>query len=144
MADYIDRNSAIDALRKFANECPGSTEAAAAAAMAISVLSRVPGPWVDANGMLPVSRDQLRPCYTGDGRRALFHRWADTAEPIAPSPFVGGQPAGQFWRVHGIVEFEDGTVCRLLPEEIKFLDSMVKMRCYAWDSAAQPTAEMDA
>ena len=48
MADYIDRQAAIAALRKFADDCPGSTEAAAAAAMAISVISRLPGPWVNA------------------------------------------------------------------------------------------------
>lgn len=48
MADYIDRSAAIEALRKFADDCPGSTEAATAAAMAISVLSRVRGPLVNA------------------------------------------------------------------------------------------------
>lgn len=46
MADYIDRQAAIAALRKFAEDCNGSTEAATAAAMAISVISRLPGPWV--------------------------------------------------------------------------------------------------
>lgn len=46
MADYIDRQAAIAALREFAEVCKGSTEAATAAAMAISVISRVPGPWV--------------------------------------------------------------------------------------------------
>ena len=86
---------------------------------------------------LPVPRDQLRPCYTGDGRRALFHRWADIAEPLEASPFVGGPTAGQFWRVYGVVEFEDGTVCCLPLEQIKFFDSAEKMRCYAWNSAAQ-------
>lgn len=45
MADYIDRQAAIAALREFAEECKGSTEAATAAAMAISVISRLPGPW---------------------------------------------------------------------------------------------------
>lgn len=41
MADYIDRQAAIAALREFAEECKGSTEAATAAAMAISVISRL-------------------------------------------------------------------------------------------------------
>lgn len=53
MADYIDRSAAIEALREFAEECKGSTEAATAAAMAISVLSRLPGPWVSARERLP-------------------------------------------------------------------------------------------
>lgn len=51
MADYIDRQNAIAALRGFAEECKGSTEAATAAAMAISVISRVPGPWVSVEQM---------------------------------------------------------------------------------------------
>lgn len=45
MADYIDRQAAIEALRKFAKDCKGSTEAATAVSVAISVLSRVPSPW---------------------------------------------------------------------------------------------------
>lgn len=53
MADYIDRKTAIAALRKFAEECKGSTEAATAAAMAISVISRLPSPWVSVEDGLP-------------------------------------------------------------------------------------------
>ena len=59
MADYIDRNAAIGALRKFADDCPGSTEAATAAAMAISVLSRVPGPWVEVEDGLPKAENEV-------------------------------------------------------------------------------------
>lgn len=53
MADYIDRQAAIAALREFAEECKGSTEAATAAAMAISVISRLPGPWVSVEERHP-------------------------------------------------------------------------------------------
>ena len=53
MSDYIDRNAAIEALRKLADDCPGSTEAATAAAMAISVISRLPGPWVSVKNEKP-------------------------------------------------------------------------------------------
>lgn len=56
MADYIDRQAAIAALRKFAEDCKGSTEAATAAAMAISVISRLPGPWVSVYDQLPPKR----------------------------------------------------------------------------------------
>lgn len=42
MDDYIDRAEAIKALREFGETCKGSAEAATAAAMAISVISRVP------------------------------------------------------------------------------------------------------
>ena len=72
MADYIDRNAAIEALRKLADECPGSTEAATAAAMAISVLSRLPGPWVSAKERLPESSG-LYLCEKGYLRDGLVH-----------------------------------------------------------------------
>lgn len=54
MADYIDRAEAIKALREFAEGCKGSTEAATAAAMAISVILRVPGPWMSVEERQPV------------------------------------------------------------------------------------------
>ncbi len=53
MADYIDRQAAIAALRKFAEDCKGSTEAATAAVMAISVISRLPNPWVSVGDVFP-------------------------------------------------------------------------------------------
>lgn len=57
MADYIDRNAAIDALRKLADDCPGSTEAATAAAMAISVISRLESPWISMQDRPPNKED---------------------------------------------------------------------------------------
>lgn len=63
MADYIDRQEAIDMLRKFAEDCKGSTEAAAAAAMAISVISRVPSPWNSTDESLPVRNGDYICCY---------------------------------------------------------------------------------
>lgn len=53
MADYINRQAAIVALREFAEKCKGSTEAATAVVMAISVISRLPGPWVSVEDRLP-------------------------------------------------------------------------------------------
>ena len=53
MADYIDRQAAIAALKKMVNDCHGSTEAATAAAMAISVISQLPGPWVSVDDRPP-------------------------------------------------------------------------------------------
>lgn len=54
MADYIDRQVAIAALREFAEGCNGSAEAATAATMAISVISRLPGPWMSVGKRKPV------------------------------------------------------------------------------------------
>lgn len=59
MADYIDRQAAIAALREFAEGCNGSTEAATAAAMAISVISRLPGPWVSVGERKPVLHKRI-------------------------------------------------------------------------------------
>lgn len=59
MADYIDRQAAIAALREFAEECKGSTEAATAAAMAILVISRLQGPWVSVEERQPVLKKRI-------------------------------------------------------------------------------------
>ena len=63
MADYIDRQAAIAALREFAEECKGSAEAATAAAMAISVISRLPGPWMDAKAHPPEKNGEYLCCF---------------------------------------------------------------------------------
>lgn len=59
MADYIDRQAAIAALREFAEECKDSTEAATAAAMTISVISRLPGPWKNAKTNFPPEGEDI-------------------------------------------------------------------------------------
>lgn len=72
MADYIDRAEAIKALREFGETCKGSSEAATAVSVAISVLSRVPSPWADANTRPPEK--------TGEYLCAFKYRqepWAD-------------------------------------------------------------------
>lgn len=91
MADYIDRSAAIEALRKFADDCPGSTEAATAAAMAISVLSRVRGPLVNAEERMPESSG-LYLCEKGYLRDGL-----DTLDGVAGC--AGGGNGGCAMRV---------------------------------------------
>lgn len=63
----------------------------------------------------------LRPCSV-DGRPGAFHRWADVARTIPPSPMVGGYPGGQLWSVIGIVELENGKVEEVGPSRIVFED----------------------
>lgn len=63
----------------------------------------------------------VRPC-TVNGTRAIFHRWVDEARTINPSTFE----RGQFYRVYGLVEFEDGTVQKVDPEDIRFMDTAVQ------------------
>ena len=64
MADYIDRAEAIKALREFGESCKDSAEAATAISVAISVLSRVPSPWVDANTRKPKKTDEYLCVFT--------------------------------------------------------------------------------
>lgn len=64
-----------------------------------------------------------RPCIV-EGRRAIWHRWSDSARPKPPRPMAGEEDAPYFqvWNVHAIVEFEDGTVARVWPSAIQFVD----------------------
>lgn len=66
---------------------------------------------------------EKRPCLV-NGRRALFHRWADSARPVVPRGMEEIDPETRYqcWNVHGIVEYEDGTVQRVWPSEIQFID----------------------
>lgn len=62
---------------------------------------------------------QLRHCWV-NGRKALFHCWANRAQVAAPSPLKGGAPGGQLWEVYAIVEYEDGSIHGHFPYEIRF------------------------
>lgn len=55
-----------------------------------------------------------------------FHAWENYSKPLAASPMIGGEPAGVFSKIFGIVEFEDG-VRRVDPTEIKFCDEENEM-----------------
>ena len=65
-----------------------------------------------------------RPCYV-KGRKAIFHRWANTANPCLPK---GVEPEDekaryfQYRSVQAIVEYMDGSVDRVWPQELKFAD----------------------
>ena len=67
--------------------------------------------------------DTRRPCYV-DGKRALFHCWANTARPAMPR---GADPDTtpdyfQLSHLHAVVEFEDGSLGRIWPQNVKFAD----------------------
>lgn len=55
-----------------------------------------------------------------------FHARENCSKPLAASPMIGGEPAGVFSKIFGIVEFEDG-VRRVDPTEIKFCDEENEM-----------------
>lgn len=58
---------------------------------------------------------------TVKGEIGYFHTWEHYSKPLPASPLAGGEPAGVFSQVFGIVEFEND-VRRVGPTEIKFCD----------------------
>lgn len=76
----------------------------------------------------------LRPCIVGCGenaKNALFHKWAERAWVEPPSPLRGGHCGGQLRDVCGIVEYEDGRVQMVFPNDIRFVDRMHSN--FAWE-----------
>lgn len=78
-------------------------------------------PAATVNGSIVVGAGEYRPCYV-TGRRALFHRWADTRRPVTPRGMDETETDRRYqvWHVHAIVEFEDGTLARVWPSEVQF------------------------
>ena len=77
---------------------------------------------------------EYRPCIA-KGQKALFHKWGESAKPYIKMEFEGGKceekVLGQRQETFGIVEFETGEVCRVLPQEITFCDNLISQ--YAFD-----------
>lgn len=71
---------------------------------------------------ITISNSVYRPCIV-DGKKALFHMWENFSKPVAGELHIGGAPAGTLSFILAIVEFEDGTVDRVLPQEVKFVDN---------------------
>lgn len=62
-----------------------------------------------------------------DEKNALFHRWTDIKTVVVTaSPMIGGAPAGQISCTYAIVEFEDGSIKRVEPEKVHFIDKKTK------------------
>lgn len=79
-----------------------------------------------------ILENEYRPCYV-NGKKALFHRWVNTARPQLPKGQEPGENARyfQFRSTQAIVEYEDGTVDRVWPQDIQFADGG-KFQDYAW------------
>lgn len=67
--------------------------------------------------------DRSRPCLAR-GRRAIFHRWVNSAHPLLPRGMEPGENARyyQYRRTEALVEYEDGTVARIFTSNIQFID----------------------
>lgn len=87
-----------------------------------------------ANNKIVITNCEGRPCWV-KGRRAIFHRWTDSARPVKPAN--NDQETDermQKWSVHGLVEYEDGAMERHWPNEIRFADSAEKFAAIRWDA----------
>ena len=57
--------------------------------------------------------------------KALFHCWSHRSEVVGESPLRGGHPGGQVSGTFAIVEYEDGTVHEVEPQNIRFVDNLI-------------------
>lgn len=86
---------------------------------------------------------EYRPCYV-NGRRALFHRWVNTANPALPKGVSPDDERAKFFQhrsTTGLVEYSDGTVERVWPQDIRFVDSAARFREYDWETDGQRNEE---
>lgn len=67
--------------------------------------------------------------------KALFHCWSHRSELCDASPMIGGHPGGQVSGTFAIVEYEDGTVHEVEPQNIRFVDNA--MSEYAFPEAEE-------
>lgn len=82
-----------------------------------------------------VRETEYRPCWVR-GKRALFHRWVNTARPTLPKGQEPGENARyyQFRSTQGLVEFESGAVELVYPQAVHFVDGG-HFRQYTWPPA---------
>lgn len=57
--------------------------------------------------------------------KALFHCWSYRSELVGESLVRGGHPGGQISATFGLVEYEDGTMHEVEPQNIQFVDGRI-------------------
>lgn len=75
-----------------------------------------------------------RPCLV-NGRRAIFHCWSVMARCVPPKGMTEEETEERFQHTttRALVEYEDGTMGRPWPSEVRFLDGGVFDK-YDWDA----------
>ena len=71
---------------------------------------------------------EVRTCIA-DGKPALFHKWCDVSEIIAPSCLRGGHQGGVASDTLALVEYEDGSTAQIHCTKIKFTDNRAAQYC---------------
>lgn len=77
---------------------------------------------------------QTRPCIAHPGRKALFHRFVNVAEVVAPSIMTGGHPGGQLQNTYALLEFENGCLSMEPINSIIMLDSAEYFAAHDWEA----------
>lgn len=65
-------------------------------------------------------------------KRAFFHLFTTSAYTVEPSPLIDGLPGGQISKPCAIVEYENGEVCLVTPDSVRFLDTYELISQYSW------------
>ena len=65
-------------------------------------------------------------------RDAFFHGFFTESYVAPASALKGGRPGGQVSTVQALVELRDGSVLRVDPQHIHFLDSRARFEEYDW------------
>lgn len=69
--------------------------------------------------------------------KALFHCWSYRSEVVGESPLRGGHPGGQISDTFGLVEYEDGTMHEVKPQNIRFVDGKINEYGFWEESSGQ-------
>ena len=62
-----------------------------------------------------------------DEKLCYFHMWENYSQPVEASMLIGGSPAGIISFVSGIVEYPDGSIKKVTPTSIVFVDEENEM-----------------
>ena len=83
--------------------------------------------------VLPKNTPEYRMCWV-HGKKAIFHRWVDTARVVKPRGMEETETTDryQLHHVHGLVEFEDGSLARVWPQDIQFVDTRPEFEENDW------------
>lgn len=71
-----------------------------------------------------VEEQSPRPCWV-KGKKAIFHRWCNNANPVLPRGVEPDDEKARYFQyrsVQAVVEYMDGTVERVYPQQVKFAD----------------------
>lgn len=74
---------------------------------------------------MTIETAEYRPCYV-NGKKALFHRWTNVPM-LSPSKVLvyGNTKDAEDVVAMAIVEFEDGTIDRVFPEQVRFVPGLM-------------------